>query len=67
MDGHSKDLIVQLCTRAAMIMEDVSPLALGIGTRDPAATVVALQDLARAGDTIAALVRAARLLAGHPN
>ena len=56
MDNHTRDLIRQLCTRAGMIMEDASPIALASGSEDR------LPDLEAAAADILALIRAARAL-----
>jgi hypothetical protein len=32
MDRDAADLIMQLCTKVGMIMEDVSPIALSMGS-----------------------------------
>jgi hypothetical protein len=34
MDEDVRDLVVALCTRAGMLMEDASPVALGIASLD---------------------------------
>jgi hypothetical protein len=59
MDQDTANLIAALCTRAGMIMEDVVDDALTMGRLDAADRTGRLQQLKRASDTIAALVRAA--------
>lgn len=53
------ELIIQLCTRIGMIMEDASPDALTIGSLSPEQRLDRLRQLGRAADQISALVRAA--------
>lgn len=62
MDDDDAELIVRLCTRAGMIMEDASVLALdrsGLSADRRRATLV---DLAAASRSISALVLAAESL-----
>ena len=47
------DLVVQLCTRIGMIMEDVSPLALDASREGLERRVVEIANAARAMATIA--------------
>ncbi len=60
MDANTRDLIVQLCTKAGMIMEDASPIALSIGTSSDTEAVIG--DLVNALDRASQLLKAARML-----
>lgn len=62
MDEDTDDLIAQLCTRAAMIMEDISELALTLGKADADHRSEALRQLERASNRISHLVQAALAL-----
>ena len=62
MDDDVADLIRQLCTRAGMIMEDASPIALGIRVRQPQDLFRALEELKKSAAQIVALIDAAKAL-----
>lgn len=62
MDEDIVDLIHTLCTRAGMIMEDVSVDALSMPGTDPSAIAAKLERLADAAQAISAMVDAARAL-----
>lgn len=62
MDDDDHDLIARLCTRIGMIMEDASPIALGVGGMDHARRRAAIAELSAAASQIAALLTAAELL-----
>jgi hypothetical protein len=64
MDDDSADLIRQLCTRAGMIMEDLSVEALTISGIDQVAISARLAVLADGAKAISALVAAASVLSG---
>ncbi len=53
IDPDVTDLIVQLCTRIGMIMEDVSPLALDASHEGPKERVAELVNATRAMTTVA--------------
>jgi len=63
MDDDTADLIAQLCTRAGMIMEDASPLALTIASTDTDLGTV-LRQLGRAVEQMERLISAATALNG---
>jgi hypothetical protein len=60
MDHDSLDLIARLCTRAGMIMEDISVLALASPPADPQALTLSLAELSEAAEDIGALITAAK-------
>ncbi|UAK25272.1 hypothetical protein [Sphingomonas nostoxanthinifaciens] len=62
MDKDIRELIVTLCTRAGMIMEDASLLAVTMLGTAPEATSAALTRLQADAATISALLEAATLL-----
>ena len=62
MDGETQDLVIQLCTRIGMIMEDTSVLALNVKGMDSARRRAALRKIEQAADRIHALVAAAKAL-----
>ena len=53
------ELIARLCTRAGMIMEDQSLLAITLVAKDPATRIAGLLELAAATQAIQALIGAA--------
>lgn len=59
MDDDTSDLIVQLCTRIGMIMEDVSPVALMIAGMNAAEREAALAELGRVIEQLGPLIDAA--------
>ncbi|MBC2666975.1 hypothetical protein H7F51_15765 [Novosphingobium flavum] len=63
-DDATSDLIVQLCTRIGMIMEDANLVALTIGGLDREGRAAAIAVLEKASADIAALTAAARVLSG---
>jgi hypothetical protein len=62
MDDDTADLIRALCTRAGMIMEDVSVEALSVSGADQAAINARLTLLGDGAKAISALITAARIL-----
>lgn len=62
MDENIDDLIVQLCTRIGMIMEDASVTALIVGGMLPSDRLNVIEELEGAAKRIDALVAAARAL-----
>jgi hypothetical protein len=62
MDDDTADLIARLCTRAGMIMEDMSVLALRAGSIPESERAPALTRLELAASQIAALIAAARAM-----
>lgn len=62
MDPDTVNLIDQLCTRAGMLMEDASPVALTMRRVAPEETRKRLDDLARAAGKISRLISAAQAL-----
>lgn len=64
MDEDVADLVRQLCTRAGMIMEDVSVVALTAETTNVASARKATAQLRAAADRIGALAKAAEALLG---
>lgn len=62
MDDETQELIIQLCTRIGMIMEDASVVALTIGSRDQDARMAAMTELEVAADQIGRLVKATQSL-----
>lgn len=56
------ELIIQLCTRVGMIMEDACMVALSIGRVEHEARQAELGKLEMAADRIAALLQAAKAL-----
>ena len=63
MDDDTKDLIRLLCTRAGMIMEDASTVALVLPISDDAALKGALDSLRRSTSSMSTLIDAAFALA----
>lgn len=64
MDDDTRYLIVQLCTRAGMVMEDATVIALSAARqRDDAALRKDLEELSQAGQVIFACINAASELA----
>lgn len=61
MDQATADLIVQLCTRAGMIMEDASAVAVTLDTNDTEFKAQ-LEQLVRASSRIGVLLAAAAVL-----
>lgn len=59
MDDDTTDLIARLCTRAAMIMEDASVIALSIGIKETHDYHAAIAELEAATIQITSLVNAA--------
>lgn len=63
MDDKERELIVQLCTKAGMVMEDASVVALSIGRfRDEVEVRCELARLEEVASRIDALIRAAARL-----
>ena len=59
MDPHDIGLIVRLCAKAGMIMEDARVSAITIGRLQPEAFADRLRTLSASADQIAALVTTA--------
>lgn len=62
MDEDIRELIDLLCTRAGMIMEDVSPEALTVGNLAGSELSITLELLERKVADLAALIKAAKVL-----
>jgi len=62
MEPDTINLIAQLCTRAGMLMEDTSPVALSMARRSPEETQKRLDDLVCAAGKISRLISAAQAL-----
>ena len=62
MDDDTEDLVIQLCTRIGMIMEDTSVLALTLPGMDPVGRRAALRKIEQAAGRIHALATAAKAL-----
>jgi hypothetical protein len=62
MGDDTDDIIIQLCTRIGMIMEDASVAALTVAGIDRERRVAALVELDAAAKRIGALVEAAKVL-----
>jgi len=62
MDESTSDLVIQLCTRIGMIMEDACETALTMGEADADQRLERIADIEAASDKIGALIRAARVL-----
>ncbi len=63
MDEDTRELTVRLATRAGMIMEDASLLAITMPADDDAAMVGALDRLTQETATVSQLISAAAALA----
>ena len=61
LDKDASDLVARLCTFAGMIMEDVSPIALG--SSEPGSEAAAIGQVRQAGLDIEALAHAAEVVA----
>ena len=62
MDDDTEDLVIHLCTRIGMIMEDSSVVALSVRGMEHNQRTAALREIERAADRIHALVSAAKAL-----
>lgn len=62
MDDSDPDLVIQLCTRIGMIMEDASVFALTMAGQDQEERERAVVQLEQASAAIAALAGAVRCL-----
>lgn len=62
MDESNADIVIRLCTRIGMIMEDTCEMALTIRSADAAERLKRLEALENASKEIGALIRAARIL-----
>lgn len=62
MDEDARDLMIQLCTRIGMIMEDTSVLALTVGALDQRSDTLVIGKLQLAAAKITALADAAEAL-----
>lgn len=62
MDDETQELIILLCTRIGMIMEDASVVALTIGSRDQDACLATIAKLGVAAEQIRWLLRATQSL-----
>lgn len=65
MDNETQELIILLCTRMGMIMEDASLVALTIGSRDRGARATTITELTIAAEQIDRLVKATESLLNH--
>ena len=66
MDEDDRKLVVRLCTRAGMMMEDASAVAIGTaGLRDPELSDV-VRELATTAGNIRKIVDAAEILTRPP-
>ena len=63
MDEDDRKLIVRLCTRAGMMMEDASAVAIGTAGLEHAELVQTVSDLAAVAADIHKIVSAAEALA----
>lgn len=62
MDDDTAHLIAQLCTRIGMIMEDASPIAIGICGMNAADRRAAIAEIAAAAEQISVLSHAVNVL-----
>lgn len=62
MDDDTSDLVVPLCTRIGMIMEDASPVALKVACMDVAERKAALAELDQSIEQLGSLIDAAKVL-----
>jgi len=62
MDDDTDNLIAQLCTRIGMIMEDASPVAIGIGAITAAERRAAISEISVAAAQISAISEAVEAL-----
>lgn len=62
MNDETRELIILLCTRVGMIMEDASVMALAIGSRDQDERLAAIAELEVTVEQIRRLVKAAQSL-----
>jgi hypothetical protein len=62
MEDTTQELVILLCTRIGMIMEDASVVALTIGSRDQNARLAAMAELDVAAEQIGRLVKATQSL-----
>ena len=62
MDDETQELIILLCTRIGMIMEDASVVALTIGSRNRDARATTITELNIAAEQIDRLVKATESL-----
>lgn len=58
MDDENQELIILLCTKIGMTMEDASVVALTIGSKDQDARLAAIEELGEAAKRIRWLVKA---------
>ena len=63
MDDADADLVAQLCARAGMIMEDVSPDAITFSRLSAAERDEVIDRLVIAAERVRALIHVAKLLA----
>lgn len=63
MDDNAADLVIQLCTRVGMLMEDASPDAITIAGKDQDGRRAAIQSLNFALGEMRALLDAAMAMA----
>ena len=66
MDEDDRELIVRLCTRAGMMMEDASAVAIGTAGVKPSELVNAVNDLVTAAADIQKVVGATAVLVQLP-
>ena len=62
MDDDTDDIIVQLCTRIGMIMEDTSAVALTVGCLERDERLTTIEEVEMAAKRIGALIAATRAL-----
>lgn len=67
MDEDDIELVMRLCTRAGMLMEDASADAIGAAGADPAELVTIVEKLEQATRDILAVVLAASAVVRRSN
>lgn len=65
MEDETQELIILLCTRIGMIMEDASVVALTIGSGDRGARATTINELNIAAEQIDRLIKATESLLRH--
>ena len=65
MEDETQELIILLCTRIGMIMEDASVVALTIGSKDRGARATTINELNIAAEQIDRLIKATESLLRH--
>lgn len=64
MDDDTTELIVRLCTRIGMIMEDASVIALTVAGMTPDERTATIEEIAKASQQIVSLTAALQALEG---